>query len=78
VRVEMELGRRGHEMRARVTRQADHLLATAEWRGAQVTRRAGRLEPFGEAPYLAEALDSGGPDRIFEGALVRATRLLGG
>ncbi|HET7677749.1 MAG TPA: glucose-6-phosphate dehydrogenase assembly protein OpcA [Candidatus Limnocylindrales bacterium] len=78
VRVELTLGRRGHDLRARVARQADHLLATADWDGAQVARRAGRLEPFGEAPFLAEALHSGGKDRIFEGALARATRLLGG
>jgi glucose-6-phosphate dehydrogenase assembly protein OpcA len=76
-RVELELGGRG-QIRARVARQADHLLATADWRGAQVSRRAGRLEPFGEAPFLADALDAGGPDRLFEAALGRAARLLGG
>lgn len=77
-RVELELGRSRLDVRARVTRHADHLLATADWNGVQVTRRAGQLEPFGEAPYLAEALDRSGPDRIFELALARATRLIGG
>lgn len=78
VRAELQLGRRGHDIRARVTRHADHLLATADWQGAQVTRRAGRLEPFGEAPYLAEALDRSGRDHIFERAVAEATRLLDG
>lgn len=77
VRVELELGRRGHEVRARVTRQADHLLATADWSGAEVSRRAGRLEPFGEAPYLAEALERAGPDRLLGRAIERAVELLG-
>ncbi len=78
VRVELELAtRRGH-LRAKVTRQADHLLATADWEGAQITRRAGQLEPFGEAPYLAEALHSTRPDVIFERSLARATRLIAG
>jgi glucose-6-phosphate dehydrogenase assembly protein OpcA len=77
VRVEVELGRRGHEVRARVTRQADHLLATADWSGAEVSRRAGRLEPFGEAPYLAEALERAGPDRVLGRAIERAVHLLG-
>ena len=77
VKVELELGGRG-QIRARVARQADHLLATADWQGAQVSRRAGRLEPFGEAPFLADALDAGGPDRLFEAALGRAARLLSG
>jgi hypothetical protein len=76
--VELGLGRRGHEVRARVTRHADHLLATADWQGAQVARRAGRLEPFGDAPYVAEALDRSGADRIFEAALISAARLAGG
>jgi hypothetical protein len=64
-------------VRARVTRQADHLLATADWSGAEVSRRAGRLEPFGEAPYLAEALERAGPDRVLGRAIERAVHLLG-
>jgi hypothetical protein len=43
-----------------------------------VSRRAGRLEPFDETPFIAEALDSAGLDRIFEGALIRAVRLVSG
>ncbi|CAN5548529.1 glucose-6-phosphate dehydrogenase assembly protein OpcA [soil metagenome] len=78
VRVEMELGSARSPVRVRVTRHEDHLLATADWKGAQVTRRAGRLEPFGEAPYLAEALEATGADLIFERSLARATRLVGG
>ena len=76
VRVDIEAVRPRATVRARITRQADHLLATADWNGAQVSRRAGRLEPFDETPFIAEALDSPGLDRIFEGALVRAVRLV--
>ena len=76
-RVELDLGRSRHDIRARVTRAADHLLATADWAGARVTRRGGRLEPFGEAPYIAEALDATGPDRVFERSLAMAARLVG-
>jgi hypothetical protein len=75
VRVELELARGKVVTRARVTRQADHLLATADWNGAQVTRRAGRLEPFEEAPFLAESLDRTAHDPIFEMALDRAVEL---
>ena len=78
VRVEMELGKRGHDVRARVTRQADHLLATADWTGAQVARRAGRLEAFEETPFLGEALDHGGQDRLLHRSLTAAVALLGG
>jgi glucose-6-phosphate dehydrogenase assembly protein OpcA len=77
VRVELEMSRPRCAVRARVTRQADHLLATADWNGAQVTRRAGQLEPFDETPFVAEALDRTGYDRVFEAALVRAVRLIG-
>src|ERR687896_955408 len=77
VRVELEMARPRCAVRARVTRQADHLLATADWNGAQVTRRAGQLEPFDETPFVAEALDRTGYDRIFELALTRAVRLAG-
>ena len=78
VRVELELGTARHPIRARVVRQPDHLLATADWNGAEVIRRAGRLEPFDEAPYVAEALDEVGHDRIFEQAVLGAARLLAG
>lgn len=64
-------------LRARVTRQHDHLLATADWNGAPVARRAGRLEPFDEAPFIAEALEQPGLDRLFERSLIRAARLRG-
>jgi glucose-6-phosphate dehydrogenase assembly protein OpcA len=78
VRVEIETERPRSLIRARVTRQSDHLLATADWNGAQVARRAGRLEPFEETPFIAEALERPGLDRVFEAALVRAVRLIGG
>ena len=76
-RVELELGRGRRVVRARVTRQSDHLLATADWDGAEVARRAGTLEPFDEAPYVAETLDRLGRDRMFEDSVARAARLLG-
>ncbi len=77
-RVELELGRGRRLIRARVSRQADHLLATADWDGAEVARRAGRLEPFDEAPYVAESLNRLGHDRMFEESVVRAARLVSG
>jgi glucose-6-phosphate dehydrogenase assembly protein OpcA len=76
-RVELDLSRAGHDLRARVTRQSDHLLATGDWDGVHVTRRAGRLEPFGEGPFVAEALDVAAADHVFEMALARAARLVG-
>ena len=76
VRVDIEATRARSTVRARITRQADHLLATADWNGAQVSRRAGRLEPFDETPFIAEALERPGPDRNFEQALIRAVRLV--
>jgi glucose-6-phosphate dehydrogenase assembly protein OpcA len=77
VRVEAASERAGSRTRVRVTRQADHLLATADWNGAQVIRRAAPLEPFDETPFLAEALDRTGRDRVFERALAGAVRLAG-
>jgi glucose-6-phosphate dehydrogenase assembly protein OpcA len=77
-RVELELGTRSRPIRARVTRHSDHLLATADWAGAEVVRRAGRREPFGEAPYVGEALERGGQDRMLARAMASAVRLLGG
>jgi glucose-6-phosphate dehydrogenase assembly protein OpcA len=77
-RVELELGGRGKPVRARVTRHPDHLLATADWAGVEVARRAGRREPFGEAPYVGEALDRAGQDRLLARAMIAAVQLLGG
>jgi hypothetical protein len=76
VRVDIEATRPRSAVRARITRQADHLLATADWNGAQVSRRAGRLEPFDETPFIAEALERPGLDRVFEQALICAVRLV--
>jgi len=78
VRVEIESSRPGHAVRARITRQRDHLLATADWNGAQVNRRAGQLEEFSETPFVAEALERPGLDRIFERSLLRAVHFSGG
>jgi len=78
VRVDVEAERPRSLTRARITRQADHLLATADWNGAQVTRRAGQLEPFDETPFIAEALERPGMDKIFEQALIRAVRFASG
>jgi hypothetical protein len=78
VRVDVEAERPRALIRARITRQADHLLATADWNGAQVSRRAGQLEPFDETPFIAEALERPGMDRIFEAALIRAVRFVSG
>ena len=76
VRAEMEAGRARSMLGVRVTRQSDHLLGTADWNGAQVARRAARLETFDEMPFLAEALDRSGHDKVFERALDKAVRLM--
>lgn len=78
VRVEVETSRARSAVRARISRQQDHLLATADWNGAQVQRRAGRLEPFDETPFVAEALERPGLDRVFERSLIRAVRFSSG
>jgi len=78
VRAELDAGRARSVLRVRVTRQSDHLLGTADWNGAQVARRAARLEAFEEMPFLAEALDRTGHDRVFEAAVDRAVKLTAG
>jgi glucose-6-phosphate dehydrogenase assembly protein OpcA len=75
VRVDLEASRVRTMLRVRVTRQSDHLLATADWNGAPVARRPARLDAFDETPFLAEALDRTGHDPVFELALERAVRL---
>jgi glucose-6-phosphate dehydrogenase assembly protein OpcA len=77
VRVELEGGRPDAHTSVNVTRQADHLLATADWNGASVIRRATQLERFEEVPYLADSLDRTGHDRLFAQALEKAVTLIG-
>lgn len=77
VRTELESRRSDARTVVNVTRQADHLLATAIWNGASVVRRASKLETFEEAPYLADALDRTGHDRLFAQALTKAVALVG-
>jgi glucose-6-phosphate dehydrogenase assembly protein OpcA len=77
VRAELEAGRSDAETHVNITRQSDHLLATASWNGASVVRRASTLDPFDEAPYLAQSLDRTGHDRIFAQALAKTVALMG-
>jgi glucose-6-phosphate dehydrogenase assembly protein OpcA len=77
VRVELEGGHSDAHTSVSVTRQADHLLAMADWNGASVIRRATQLERFEEVPYLAESLDRTGHDRLFAQALEKAVALIG-
>lgn len=77
VRAELEAHRSDAVTHVNVTRQADHLLATADWNGASVVRRASKLEAFEEAPYLADSLDRTGHDRLFAQALEQAVALVG-
>ncbi|MEX1335402.1 MAG: glucose-6-phosphate dehydrogenase assembly protein OpcA [Candidatus Limnocylindrales bacterium] len=77
VRAELEAAHSDARTHVNVTRQADHLLATAVWNGASVTRRASKLEAFDEAPYLAESLDRTAHDRLFAQALEQAVALVG-
>jgi len=76
VRAELEAHRSDAATHVTVTRQADHLLATANWNGASVARRASKLEAFDESPYLAESLDRTGHDRLFAQALHKAVALI--
>jgi len=77
VRVELATSRADANTVVNVTRQADHLLATALWNGASVTRRASQLDAFDEVPYLAESLDRTSHERIFGQALQSAVALIG-
>ena len=77
VRAELEAHRSEADTHVNLTRQSDHLLATAVWNGASVVRRARALEAFDEAPYLADSLDRTGHDRLFAQALEKAAALVG-
>jgi glucose-6-phosphate dehydrogenase assembly protein OpcA len=75
VRAELVTARPETRTQVTITRQADHLLATADWNGASVVRRASQLERFDEMPYLAGSLDRTSHERIFAQALEMAVAL---
>lgn len=77
VRAELEATRPEAHIVVNITRQADHLLATAAWNGASVARHASRLDAFDEVPFLAESLDRTSHERIFGQAVQKAVTLLG-
>jgi glucose-6-phosphate dehydrogenase assembly protein OpcA len=77
VRAELATARPDTRTKVTITRQADHLLATADWNGASVLRRASQLERFDEMPYLAASLDRTSHERIFAQALEMAVALTG-
>jgi glucose-6-phosphate dehydrogenase assembly protein OpcA len=77
VRAELATARPDTRTTVTITRQADHLLATADWNGASVMRRASQLERFDEVPYLAGSLDRTSHERIFAQALEMAVALTG-
>ena len=76
VRAELATSRSDANTVVNVTRQADHLLATALWNGASVARRASQLDPFDEVPFLAESLDRTSHERVFGQALQSAVALI--
>jgi glucose-6-phosphate dehydrogenase assembly protein OpcA len=77
VRAELVAERPDARTTVTITRQQDHLLATADWNGAPIVRRASRLEPFDEVPYLADSLDRTSHERLFSQALDKAVALCG-
>jgi glucose-6-phosphate dehydrogenase assembly protein OpcA len=77
VRVELEAGRAKSSLRVRVARQSDHLLASADWQGAPIARHTARLDAFDETPFLAEALDRTGHDRVYQRSVDRAVKIAG-
>jgi glucose-6-phosphate dehydrogenase assembly protein OpcA len=60
-----------------VVRGAEHLRAECRVRGDVWTTRAGTLERFEDAPYLAAALEAPGEDESFTAALPVAAALVG-
>ena len=78
MRVELEATAGRHRATISLVRQDDHLYAEAEVDGELRARRTAMIEPFEDAPYLADALEAPGEDPIFAAALPLAARLVGG
>jgi glucose-6-phosphate dehydrogenase assembly protein OpcA len=78
MRVEVGATAGRHRATISLVRGDDHLYAEAEVDGELRARRTAMIEPFEDAPYLADALEAPGQDPIFAAALPLAARLAGG
>jgi glucose-6-phosphate dehydrogenase assembly protein OpcA len=78
VRVEAEAQRGSQRATMTVERRAQHLRAECRVGGDVWATRAGTLERFEDAPYLAAALEASGEDEGFTAALPVAASLVAG
>jgi glucose-6-phosphate dehydrogenase assembly protein OpcA len=77
LRVELLAARRGSELRADVTAEAESVRARVWLDGIAVLDRTFRAARRGEADLLAEAIEATGPDPVAAGALDAAALLVG-
>ena len=78
LRVEILAERRGSELRADVTAEAETVHVRVWLDGVEALDRAFLAARRTEVDLLAEAIESGGPDRISRDAIRMAARLTGG
>jgi glucose-6-phosphate dehydrogenase assembly protein OpcA len=78
MRVELEAVAGRHRATIALVRGDDHLYAEAEIGGELRVRRTAMIEPFEDAPYLADALEAPGQDAVFGATLALAAKLIGG
>lgn len=77
LRVEIIAERRGSELRAEVTAEAESVRVRAWENGLELLDRTLGAVRRTDADLLTEAIETGGRDPIFEGALAMAVRLAG-
>jgi glucose-6-phosphate dehydrogenase assembly protein OpcA len=78
MRVDLEAVSGRHRATISLVRGDDHLYAEAEIDGELRARRTAMIEPFEDAPYLADALEAPGEDAVFGATLALAAKLVGG
>ncbi len=78
MRVELEAVAGRRRATIALVRGVDHLYAEAEIDGELRARRTAIIEPFEDAPYLADALEAPGQDVVFGATLALAAKLVGG
>jgi hypothetical protein len=77
LRLEVVAERRGSELRTEVTAQAESVRVRAWANGAEALDRTLGAVRRTDADLLTEALETGGRDPVFEGALAMAVQLAG-